>query len=373
MGLMLGTRTPTHNGRTHRSHGKSHQSKVRHRLTKKTPITIPVPMVRGMLAGIEARGESSDAYLADAAIPAELLSHPGARVTAEQYVALFRLLIERRADESLGFLARPLKPGSFALMAHSAMGARNLDEAIRRVAKTFWLMRDDVSLGLLREGDLAALALTFSDTVVARQHFLHELLLRVFWRLVAWLAGGRLPATRFDFEFVSPPHVSSYSQAFPAQLQFGQPHTAIWFDPSWLQVPVRRDEAALRTFLADAQANIIMPRRNEDETSARVRNYLRRTQPSWPDLAGTASAMHMSTATLQRRLAMEGTSFQALKDELRRDVAIVRLNTSTTPLAELALELGFTDSAGFQRAFKSWTGSSPGAYRQGKSERAAPG
>ena len=73
----------------------------------------------------------------------------------------------------------------------------------------------------------------------------------------------------------------------------------------------------------------------------------------------------MAASTLQRRLAADGTSFQALKDELRRDLAIVRLNTSTVPLAALADELGFADSAAFQRAFKSWTGSAPGAYRRG--------
>ncbi len=72
----------------------------------------------------------------------------------------------------------------------------------------------------------------------------------------------------------------------------------------------------------------------------------------------------MSTATLQRRLANEGTSFQSLKDELRRDTAIVRLNTSTVSLAALAFELGFADSAAFQRAFKGWTGSAPGTYRR---------
>jgi hypothetical protein len=46
----------------------------------------------------------------------------------------------------------------------------------------------------------------------------------------------------------------------------------------------------------------------------------------------------MSTTTLQRRLAMEGTSFQSLKDELRGDIAIVRLglNARAVPLAELA-------------------------------------
>ena len=73
----------------------------------------------------------------------------------------------------------------------------------------------------------------------------------------------------------------------------------------------------------------------------------------------------MSASTVQRRLATEGTSFQALKDELRRDLAIVRLNTSQVALATLADELGFADSAAFQRAFKGWTGSAPGTYRRG--------
>jgi AraC-like DNA-binding protein len=71
----------------------------------------------------------------------------------------------------------------------------------------------------------------------------------------------------------------------------------------------------------------------------------------------------MSTSTLQRHLATEGTSYQALKDLLRRDLAIVRLGTSTAPVAVIAGELGFADSAAFQRAFKSWTGSPPGSYR----------
>ncbi|MEJ6668632.1 MAG: AraC family transcriptional regulator, partial [Alcaligenes aquatilis] len=103
-----------------------------------------------------------------------------------------------------------------------------------------------------------------------------------------------------------------------------------------------------------------------DVVSARVREYLQRTRPSWPDLGITARALHMSTATLQRRLAMEGTSFQSLKDELRRDMAIIRLNAHSMSFAELAQELGFKDSAAFQRAFKAWTGVAPGAFRQGR-------
>ena len=237
---------------------------------------------------------------------------------------------------------------------------------MRRVARTFQLLQDDVVLKPLRDGPLAGWALVFGDHVAHPPAFLHELLLRVLWRLLAWLAGGQLPARRFDFAFPSPAYAVGYGKIFPAPLGFERTYSAFWFDASRLQGPVRRDEAALRAFLADAQDYVVVPRRGDDVFSARVRAHLQQTLPDWPNLAATADALHMSTATVQRHLAVEGTSYQAIKGALRRDLAIVRLNTSGVPLASLASELGFADSAAFQRAFKSWTGSAPGAYRRGE-------
>lgn len=328
------------------------------------PVTIPIAFVHGMLSGVRSRGLPCDAFLADAGIDAALLEQPAARVTGDQYVALFQSLTDRLDDDLLGFLSRPLKRGSFALIVRSAAGEDSLEQAMRRTGRTFGLLQDDVALELVQAGPLAGLALRFNDPTAARQVFLHELLLRVFWRLLAWLVGGRLPAERFDFAFARPPYVSSYGTIFPAPLQFEQPRSAIWFAANQLQQPVRRDKAAVRAFLADARSNVIAPRR-QDLISERVRSHLQRSLPTWPDLGATADALHMAPSTLQRQLAADGTSFQALKDKLRRDLAIVRLNTSAVPLAALADELGFADSAAFQRAFKSWTGSAPGAYRRG--------
>ncbi len=326
-------------------------------------ITVPVALVHGMLTGVRAHGETGEIYLADAGIVPDLLLATNARVTAAQYIALYRSLIERLDDESLGFFSRPLKRGSFALMARSALGAPNLESAIRRIARTFRLLQDDALLELNKVENCAALTLNFTATTTTRPAFLDEMLLRVFWRLLAWLAGGQLPVTRFDFAFACPPHIDSYDKIFPAPSCFGQQRSAFWFDLAQLTSAVRQDEAALRAFLADAQANIIVPRRG-DSTSTRVRAYLQGTLPIWPDLSATAEALHISPSTLQRHLAAEGSSFQALKDELRRDIAITHLNTSKISLIALAQELGFTDSAAFQRAFKGWTGSPPGAYRR---------
>jgi AraC-like DNA-binding protein len=334
------------------------------RVMQRPPVTIPIAFVHGMLSGVRARGLATDSFAVDAGIAPELLELPGARVGAAQYVALFRLLTSRLDDEMLGFLSRPLRRGSFALIARSALGAPTLAAATRRMARTLVLLQDDLALETVREGALAGWGIRFTDPSIPQPTFLHELLLRALWRLLAWLAGGQLPAARFDFAFASPPYTSGYARIFTAPLQFERPQSALWFEAGQLQRPVRRDEAALRAFLADAQAQIIVPRRGDREVGARVRSHLLQTRPQWPDLATTADAVHMSTATLKRRLAHEGTTFQALKDELRRDMAIQRLNTSTVPLATVAFELGFADAAAFQRAFKCWTGSAPGIYRR---------
>jgi AraC-like DNA-binding protein len=329
-------------------------------------VTISIALVNGMLSGLRARGEAVEGYMTAADIAPELLEQASARVTAEQYIALFQLLINRRNDEALGFLSRPLRRGSFALIAGEAVGARTLDEAIRRMGRSFALLQDDVMLKRVRNGELACIELRLRNPSSAHPEFLHNLLLRVSWRLLAWLIDARLPAKVFDFAFERPDYFDTYNKVFPAPLRFGSARSAIWFDADQLTRSVRRDEDSMRKFLAASPGNVIVPRREEGVTHA-VRSQLQHMLPRWGDLGVVASALFMSASTLQRRLAGEKTTFQLLKDELRRDIAITRLNTSTTSFAALADELGFADSAAFQRAFKNWTGSAPGVYRQGKS------
>lgn len=331
-------------------------------------ITIPIALVHSMLQGVRARGLPEDVFLGDAGISPELLAQSGSRVTAVQYVALFKSLVDRLDDDVLGLQSRHVRRGSFALIARSAISAPTLDVAMRRMTRTYVLLQDDVVIDIAREGALVGIALGFRSASATWPNFLHELLLRVFWRLLAWLAGGKLPIARLDFAFSRPTYAQSYSRIFPAPLRFDCGQTTLWFHASHLRHPVRQDETSLFKFLANAQSNIILPQRDISSVSASVRSHLQQMQPEWPDMAATANALHMSIATLQRKLALDGTSFQVLKDALRRDIAIVRLHSSSVALGALAAEFGFSDSASFQRAFKGWTGCAPGAYRRSQAE-----
>src|SRR5262249_9068761 len=157
-------------------------------------------------------------------------------------------------------------------------------------------------LEVVHDGVLAGLTVRLADAAW-RPRFLHEFMVRVAWRLAAWLAGGSLKARRFDFAFDTPPYSGDYATTFPAPLPFGQPASAFWFDARRLARPVSRDEPSLRAFVASWPASVIVPRRSTEGIAARVHMHLARSRPLWPGLEATAAALHMSAPTLQRQLA----------------------------------------------------------------------
>jgi AraC-like DNA-binding protein len=99
--------------------------------------------------------------------------------------------------------------------------------------------------------------------------------------------------------------------------------------------------------------------------SAKVRRRLRQFLPGdVPDFDKLADELHMTPATMRRRLHEEGESYQTIKDQLRRDIAIGYLSHSDRTVMDIALELGFSERSAFHRAFRKWTGASPGEFRR---------
>jgi AraC-like DNA-binding protein len=84
-----------------------------------------------------------------------------------------------------------------------------------------------------------------------------------------------------------------------------------------------------------------------------------------------ALARHYATSTrsLHRMLASDGTSFKRLLDAVRFEVARQLLTGTDMSAAELAVALRYSDASAFSRAFRRWTGSPPGAWRESAGRR----
>lgn len=99
---------------------------------------------------------------------------------------------------------------------------------------------------------------------------------------------------------------------------------------------------------------------------SKLRQYIVQQLPQAPRLCQAASALHVSSRTLQRLLQQHNSSFRELVCQCRHQLAQQYLQQGELSLQQIAFQLGFEEQSSFQKAFKCWQGCSPGVFRQRK-------
>lgn len=334
--------------------------------------TISIGFVHEALAVVRQRGLDATALLHEAGISPALLDSEQARVSPERYGALWLLIARRLDDEFFGLDSRPMKSGSFTLLCHSVLHSDTLDTALRRALRFLRLVLDDLSGTLSIENGIAQIRLQERDG--PRRMFAYATYLVMLHGLACWLIGRRIPVLSAEFRCGEPPGLAEYRVLFCPGARFDRPETRIAIDASYLDLPVIQSERSVKVFLRGAPANFLVKYRNSAGLTARIRRRLRQSPPAeWPDFETLARQLQMTASTLRRRLDEEGQPYQSIKDDLRRDLAITYLSRPGGSLADVAHALGFAEPSAFHRAFKKWTGTNPGEYRQGRQRAAKPG
>lgn len=319
--------------------------------------------VASLFAGLPADALEQAAFLKEAGIPGFLLQERQGRVTVHQFALLYRLLVRHYRDEMPGFFSRPLRPGALKFLCLALLDAPNLQIALHRCCQYFQVLMDDMGYQLEVEGDLAHLSLIERTVPVGNRVLVHELMLKLVHGLASWLLAEKIPPLQVSCAYSRPAHSAEYLYFHSGEVLFEQPATRMSFDRSFLKHPIRQQKSALPAFLKAAPEDWMYVSFAEQLMAHQVRDYLQEVQVD-ASIAEVAAALHLSLRTLSRRLAAEGTHFQAIKDEVRRDLAVQELTSGNQPLVALAYSLGFEDLPSFNRAFKKWTGSTPGSYRR---------
>ncbi len=159
--------------------------------------------------------------------------------------------------------------------------------------------------------------------------------------------------------------LDAYRDFFGCPVCFNDPYVRVRFSTAHLNTPMPRRDPTLRRLL-DSQAQALLralPGSSEMERLLQ-QVLLRLLADGEPTLARAAQAMHMAPRTLQRRLAGHGLSWQQWLDRSREQLAAEYLADPGLTLSDIALLLGFSEQSAFTRAYRRWTGSSPGRQRR---------
>lgn len=288
---------------------------------------------------------------------------PNQRVTLNEITRLYQLAAPETADEMMGLWSRPIRPRALQHLVTVQREARSLTSALYRFS-TFWnLLLDDFRLDLRTEANEVELTLVPYVRTTAPQRFGHMLILKLAHGLLSWLGGAEVPVKAVRFAFARPGFAADYAVVFPCPVGFDALNTSIRFDPRQFASPISRSPAEASAFLKRAPLDWIFTGSRAHTNSLRVRAFLYGASWQTCQLPDAAQALKMTPRTLNRRLKHEGTSFQDIKDALRRDMAIRALQNGEDSIEQIAFDTGFSAPANFHRAFRKWTNRTPGSYR----------
>lgn len=307
-----------------------------------------------------------DAMLARFSLTRARLADPYAELPLAGYVALLEHAAVATEDPLLGARVgsqfRPAHLGPVGLLFGASSTLRR---GLMRLARWVGAWQDGVVMRVAEEDDVVVWSYRLGDHTLwpRRQDSEYTLTATVALAREAFGSSGR--PIEAHLEHAEPDDPTPLSRALGLKPMFGQPTNGLVFSVAEADRVHRAEDRDLMTILERHVADLVQPEQGEDGLLARartlVRAHLGRRRVTVPSMA---AELNVSSRTLQRRLAEEGTSLRALVLQCRLELGRMHLRDGRISNAEIARVLGYADSTAFWRAFKAGVGSTPSQHRR---------
>lgn len=324
-----------------------------------------------MVSALQAMGGDPAAAFAAIGLEARLVDDPDAIVSMRLGAAFLAAAARLTGDEHVGLhMAEHADLRTFEVHFYAMAASGSLGEAYTRLCRYQRLIHETSRIEMLHGGDTVTLRHVLPGGRRAGRHTA-EFLLATWVRAGREITGVDWAPAEVRFAHANPGVSAEHTRLFRAPVRFGAPDNAVVIPVHLLALPCGRPDPLLAAFMDRYAADhAVGPDPASATTADRVRHALLATSTASPtEAAEMARRLRMSVRTLNRLLAAEGTTFRALSARTRCEVAERRLSNPSTSIAEVAFLLGFSELSAFCRAFKRWTGLTPGEFRSGRMAR----
>ncbi len=311
--------------------------------------------------GVEHGLQESD-LLAGTGVTLEQLRQPGVEIDGDVELSV----IDRLARDPDGLLLA-IEAGTryhlttygiwgFAL-ASSPTVRSALELGLRFVDLSFTFCRltveqDDVELRLVL--DASALPAAVREFVAVRD-------LVGLRTIVRELAAG-LPVLRVALALPAPAHSDRWTEIFGVAVDFAADRHLAVIDLTSLDQPLPQADELTASMTEEQCRALLDRRRARTGCGGQVRDLLAAAPGAMPSVVDVAATLSVSQRTLRRRLQTEGTTYRALVEEVRETLAQELLATGGLTVEQVAIRLGYAETASFTHAFTRWKGLSPRAF-----------
>jgi len=326
--------------------------------------SVSASLTQAVLHAAEHLGLARGGLLSACGLTDKQLTDPDARIPLSAQQLLWQAVQQQLEHPEPGLaIGLQLAPGPFSVLGYLLQSSHTLDEALQAAQRYQRLVGEGGELQLREDGSRLQLIYQPSQA----QHPANRP--RILALMACWVQWMRPLLKDFQllevrFAHARPAALTDYQNCFACPLVFDAADYALVLPASQRQARLTQANPALQTVLRQ-HAESLLARLPSESLSARVVGLLSaQLGHGEPDRSALASSLCLSERTLQRRLADEGSSYQQLLNDTRRQLAERYLHAGKLPAAEIALLLGYSEPSVFFRAFRQWTGLTPGEYRQ---------
>jgi AraC-like DNA-binding protein len=318
--------------------------------------SISVVLVRPLAAALGSA--QLDAFWGATDLTPQLIADDDARITPAQFCVAWAELIRLTGNPQIALaLAAALPAGAFGIVEYVCRSAPTVGAALRQWVRYLNLLDDAVVVALVEDGDRACLRVEVESEAPAPAS--HELCFALVAQHARRLSAQPLRISAVELTHRCAGDAAAYRAWFDAPVTFGAERCQLVLPRSALDATLVSSDPSLLAILTRA-ADELHRRAPADPTlSAQVARVLRDALRSdEAHVNHVAKRLGLTARSLQRRLKDEGTSFNALRETVRRDLAKRYLDEKLS-IAEISFLLGFSEPSAFFRAFKRWTGTTP--------------
>ena len=331
----------------------------------KAPLSIAAASTLAMVRMARSRGFETADLLSQAGLSLEFLEDPDSRIPGPTVFGLWSALRERTGDPALQLAAPSTLPfGAYKVIDYLVASSQTVGEGVQRFARFFGLIADAISLDVLEADGERRLRLQRDDGGPVPPFYVDYIFAAFVSRTRMW-THKELRVKRVELRQAQPASVDPYAQIFRAPVVFGAAADLLCFADAEWDAPSTTADAALAR-LMEEHARILAERIPHVPVGfqAEVQQAIASAPATGGSAVDVARALRVSVRTLQRKLVETGTTFREVSDTVRGRLAEGYLNDPKVSIAEVAFLLGFSDQSSFNRAFRRWTGDSPGRWRR---------
>lgn len=309
--------------------------------------------------GVE-RGLSAGACLAGTGLSLPELDDAVTQVEAGQELAIARNLLRRLGDlPGLGVDAGcRYTIGSLGVWGYAILSSPTVREVIRLGVRYAALSFAFIKPVFTEDAGEPAVVFDDDEIPVDVRAFFVERELAKIASLMPLAMGGRRSA-RIETSFTGARAAALRERLPGVELRTGMPRHQIVFERAVLDAPLPQADPVTARELEQQCMRLLEFRRRRRGVAGHVRSLVLAGLDGSPAMDSIAAQLHVDPRTLRRQLAAEGTSFRELIDEVRATIADELLTVDGLTLADVASRLGYHDAAGFTRAYRRWTGTTP--------------